>query len=112
MISKVVYTIVLSVVILTLLHHIYSYLMKNLTVPRVHDMITKPEQKYKEIYEKLQTPISKGSEASSHSKIPEVSSYSKIPDPDMKNELKDYIKNLTGNTVKGETAYTSPYTAI
>ena len=55
MFSKVVYTVILSIVTLTLLHHIYSYLKKNLTVPRVHDMVKRPEIKYQEIYKKLHT---------------------------------------------------------
>ena len=99
MFSKIVYTSILSIVILMLLHHIYSYLKKNLTIPRVHDMVNKPEKKYQEIYNKLQSedhPI----------KSPEKTT-------DMTHELKDYIKKLTTNTeIKGETTMTSPYSVL
>ena len=99
MFSKIVYTSILSIVTLMLLHHIYSYLKKNLTIPRVHDMVSKPEKKYQEIYNKLQSveqPI----------KPPEKT-------PDMTHELKDYIRNLTTNvSVPGDTTNTSPYTVL
>ena len=99
MFSKIVYTSILSIVILMLLHHIYSYLKKNLTIPRVHDMVSKPEKKYKEIYNKLQ---SKDHSVKSHEET-----------TDMTHELKDYIKNLTNNTtIQGDTTNTSPYTVL
>jgi len=110
MISKIAYTTIISVVILALLHHIYSYLMHNLTVPRVHDMVSRPERRYKEIFEKLHaqdTPLTSAAPVA-----PAAAGARHSADPDMKNELKDYIKNLTGDSIGGETPHTSPYTAI
>ena len=99
MFSKVVYTVILSIVTLTLLHHIYSYLKKNLTVPRVHDMVKRPEIKYQEIYKKLHTD--------------DPAEVSPKKTSDMTNELKDYIKNLTANApIQGESTHTSPYTVL
>ena len=99
MFSKIVYTSILSIIILALLHHIYSYLKKNLTIPRVHDMVNKPERKYQEIYDKL------------HSEERVVKPPEKTAD--MTHELKDYIKKLTNNTeVQGVTTSTSPYTVL
>ena len=59
------------------MHNIYNYFKTNLTVPKIKDLIKKPTQQYKDIYE----------------------SEEKIEDKEtMKNELKDYLKNLSKNS--------------
>jgi len=72
---------VLSLVIIVLIHYLYIFLKNNLTVPKVKDLVNRPEQKYKEIYKSLNTPIKQSLEKP---KQPQ----------DMKTELKNYLKGL------------------
>lgn len=69
--------IIMSLIIITLFHYLYIFFKKNLTVPKIKDLVNRPEQKYKEIYQSLEKPP---------------------PPPkqsvDMKSELKNYLKGL------------------
>jgi len=56
------------------MHNIYNYFKTNLTVPKIKDLIRKPTQQYKDIYESEEKTVDKET---------------------MKNELKDYLKNLS-----------------
>jgi hypothetical protein len=69
--------ILISFILIFVLHNIYNYFKNNLTVPKIKDLIRKPTQQYKEIYEKEEKAVDKES---------------------MKNELKDYLKNLSKNS--------------
>ena len=77
--------ILISFILIFVLHNIYNYFKNNLTVPKIKDLIRKPTQQYKEIYETEEKAVDKES---------------------MKNELKDYLKNLSKNstTTKLESA--------
>ena len=75
--------IIISFLFIFTLHNIYNYFKTNLTVPKIKDLIKKPKQQYKDIYESEEKTVDKDA---------------------MKNELKDYLKNLskTSNATKLE----------
>jgi hypothetical protein len=67
----------LSLIIIILVHYLYIFFKTNLTVPKIKDLVNRPERKYKEIYQSLEKPdIAK-------------------PSVDMKVELKNYLKGLS-----------------
>lgn len=72
----VVQQIIISVVFIAVLHYIYIYFKDNLTIPKTKDLVKKPIQQYKEIYN---TILKK--ETSDNNK-------------NMRSELKNYIQNL------------------
>ena len=43
--------ILISFILIFVLHNIYNYFKNNLTVPKIKDLIKKPAQQYKELYE-------------------------------------------------------------
>jgi hypothetical protein len=45
MIFHILYTGIITFVIMILLHHLYNYLQSNLTVPKVNELITHKEHK-------------------------------------------------------------------
>jgi ABC-type bacteriocin/lantibiotic exporter with double-glycine peptidase domain len=47
--------ITLSVVLITVIHYIYTFFKNNLTIPQVKDLIHKPQQQYNEIYNTIKT---------------------------------------------------------
>ena len=69
--------IILSLVLIFSIHYIYVFLKDNLTTPKTIDLIEKPKQKYNKIYASLK----------------EDSSIKK----DMKDELKNYLKQITSD---------------
>ena len=66
--------IIISSLFIFTLHHIFNYFKNNLTVPKIKDLIRKPAEQYKEIYETEEKTLDKET---------------------MKNELKDYLKGLS-----------------
>jgi DNA-binding transcriptional regulator GbsR (MarR family) len=77
MIFWIIRQTIISFLFIFAMHNIYNYFKTNLTVPKIKDLIKKPKQQYKDIYE----------------------SEEKIEDKEtMKNELKDYLKNLSKNS--------------
>jgi hypothetical protein len=67
----IIYTAVLTLITLILLHHLYNYLKNNLTIPKVNDVLKTHTQQYNEIEKSL--------------------------DP-MKEELQDYLKQFKKQT--------------
>ena len=83
MIFWILRQIIVSFLFIFTLHNIYNYFKTNLTVPKIKDLIKKPQQQYKDLYDSEEKTVDKES---------------------MKNELKDYLKNLskTSNATKLE----------
>ena len=73
--------IVISIIFIAVIHYLYDFFKTNLTVPKVKDLVNRPDEKYKEIYESL----------NQHSKK-ETPSDSK---QSMKVELKQYLSELS-----------------
>lgn len=89
MISKIINTSVISFAIVVLLHYIYLFLKQNLTTPIVHDLVTVPTEKYREIQHILQEPTD-------HKKM--ESTEMKEDKHEMKDELKHYLRTLTSKS--------------
>ena len=75
----------LSIVFICLIHYLYIFFKHNLTVPKIKDLVNRPEQKYKEIYQSLEK------------KVPDIPKIEM--NMDMKAELKNYLQGL-GNSEK------------
>lgn len=82
---------VVSLVGILLLHSLYLYFMKILTVPKVKDHVYIPASQYKELYKTMeQEPVE---------------------DTTMKDELKEYLQNL-GTKSNTPSRSTSPVSAV
>ena len=49
--GTVISTTIITLLIMVLLHQTYNHLQATLTVPKISDLVRRPEQKYKEINE-------------------------------------------------------------
>jgi len=65
--------IIISIILIASIHYIIVYLKKNLTVPKTKDLVKKPVDDYKKMFE---------------------TSNNKISNDDMKNELKKHIQGI------------------
>ena len=54
----ILYTAVITTLILMMLHHLYNYLKTHLTIPQVQDVLVQNTQKYKDIQKALTPPDS------------------------------------------------------
>jgi cell shape-determining protein MreC len=73
---------VLSLIIIIVMHYLYTFFKDNLTTPKIKDLVTKPSEEYKKIYSTIQN-----SQSSYTNDINEKEK--------RKNELKKYMKSLT-----------------
>ena len=76
MLFWIIRQIIISFIFIFTAHFIYNYFKKNLTVPKIKDLIKKPVKQYENIY---QTQEKK----------------SNVDKETMKTELKDYLKGLS-----------------
>ena len=77
MIFWILQRIIVSLVLILCAHYIFIFLKTNLTTPKTKDLVNQPREKYKEMYEKINVVNEKSND--NHS---------------MKNELKNYLKDL------------------
>ena len=73
------------------MHSLYSFLVKNLTIPKVKDLVHKPQTQYESILRSLtENEVSNVQDANGKAEEKDLS----INQIEMKNELKSYIKDL------------------
>jgi glutathionyl-hydroquinone reductase len=80
-------TTILSFIFIFLFHNLYLFFKNNLTVPKVKDLVATNDEKYSDILSAMNSE-------------PEeiINTPTQNIDPDaMKNELKNYIKNISIN---------------
>ena len=94
MLFWIIKQVAISLVIIVLIHYLYIFLKNNLTVPKVKDLVNRPEQKYQEIYKSL----NERSNERLNDPLKVVSASPKKP-PDMKTELKNYFRGLKPETI-------------
>jgi gas vesicle protein len=71
---------IISVVLIISVHYIYIFFKNNLTIPKTKDLVNKPREQYKNIYNSLKK--------------------NKDDSKEMKTELKNYLKTLTSSKIK------------
>ena len=103
---------IISLLLIFLLHYLYSFFKTTLTSPKLKDLVNKPQEKYNTIYNSLQSAGNGGSynlgkgkqiHANDNSAIYETSasmsaSMSASTSTSMKDELKKYLNDLNSNS--------------
>jgi hypothetical protein len=82
----IVQVVIVSFVIIFLLHHLYCFFKETLTVPKMKDMVKRPQQKYDTLFRELRMR----NEAPNDNAENDVTHANTA----MKNELKRYLKEL------------------
>ena len=68
--------VIISLVLIMLIHNLYTFFKTNLTVPKVRDLVTKPTERYNEILGTIQEEKNDS------------------PKADMQNELQSFLQEL------------------
>lgn len=73
---------IISLILIMLVHYLYSFFINTLTVPKVRDLINKPVERYNEIL--------------SHEPVKHISSPSppSVDTTEMQAELRDFLSNI------------------
>ena len=75
----VIKQVIISFLIIAIMHYLYDFFKTNLTIPKVKDLVNRPNDKYKEIYKSMNaTPKKEEKKVVS-----------------MKDELKEYLSDLS-----------------
>lgn len=96
MINYFLYYTLISIIIISVIHYLYSYFINILTVPKVKDLVTKPNQEYKNI-EKIILNNKKTIISDDTTNINDIGNISSDTKNDMKNELKNFFNELNLN---------------
>lgn len=78
---------IVSFVIIFILHNLYSFFKETLTVPKMKDLVRRPQQKYDTLFRELQTQSMQHSESKSGND-------DSATNDAMKTELKRYLMEL------------------
>lgn len=91
---------VVSLIIIFVLHNLYLFFKETLTVPKIKDMVKRPQQKYETLFRELRNQVADASNTNSNSntKINLNFSNSNSAADDMKNELKRYLMDLNSSS--------------
>ncbi len=106
---------ILSLVFIFLLHYLYSFFISTLTIPKVKDLVTLPQQKYDELFHSLEQnksiQVNKGGGNGNNNLLPSSlssSSSSSSSSQSMKDELIRFMKEIGGNS-SGSVSSVSPF---
>ena len=92
---------ILSLIFIFLLHYLYSFFISTLTIPKVKDLVTLPQQKYDELFNSLEQNKSiQGNNGNNGNDnlppLPSSSSSSLPSSQSMKDELIRFMKEIGG----------------
>jgi hypothetical protein len=94
MLAWVVQFSLLSLILIFLVHHLFTFFKDTLTIPKTKDLVNTPTRKYETMFQAM--------ENSSKNNIINVTS-SSLDAEDMKNELKNYLKAQVQTQDKAQT---------
>jgi len=84
--------VLVSLILILLIHYLYYYLKNTLTVPKVRDLIYKPQMQYNELLK--YSEIDKKENKEDEKKEGEEEDDKKYLEEDMSAELKKYVEEL------------------
>ena len=97
MLSWIVQITIISVVLIFLVHHLINFFKSTLTVPKIKDLVNTPTQKYENMYNIInQNKFNNNSEPDNEYSL--IDLLPKKEEPNMKNELKNFLKSQLHNS--------------
>ena len=93
MFSIVKWTII-SLTLIFLIHHLYTFLMNTLTVPKIKDLVNKPKEQYKDLFQTMQQGISGSNNISNSTERVQGISISASNSKEMTDELSSFLNDL------------------
>jgi hypothetical protein len=88
---------IISLILIILVHYLYSFFQTTLTIPKTKDLVKRPASAYKEIYETINNENSNQTKYSNTSNNSNNSNGNNSNE-NMKDELKSFLTNLNNTT--------------
>lgn len=92
---------IISLILIILVHYLYSFFKTTLTVPKIKDLVNRPAGAYKEIYETIEKVKSNEREKLKETNANNISN--SVPngiiknEDNMKDELKSFLNSLSSS---------------
>lgn len=83
---------VISLILIVLIHYLYSFFQTTLTIPKIKDLVNRPACAYKEIYETINNE-----HHNTNTNNITTNSIPQNKNQIMKDELKNYLTNLSSS---------------
>ena len=100
-------TVFISLIIIFLCHYFFYYLQASFTEPKVKDMINRPNEKYESIMKVVNSTDNINHKPEGR-EIPENNPEDSENQKDMKNELSNYINELTPSEINTDSGVPIP----
>lgn len=85
---------IISLILIFLVHYLYSFFRDTLTIPKTRDLVKRPVDEYKEMYQVI---YDKNTKRNAQPEINNVNN-GDTRQSSMKDELKNYLSNLNNST--------------
>lgn len=101
MLSWIIQMSVISLVLIILIHYLFTFFKTNLTIPKVKDLVNKPQEQYEMLFNTIKNTntIHTGSKNNAVLHTTPSANNSVKTNDDMKAELKNYLKELSDSKV-------------
>jgi len=86
---------IISLVLIILVHYLFTFFKTNLTIPKVKDLVNKPQKQYETLFDTMKETSIKPKPTSAED------------NSNMKNELKNYLKELSDSKKSSNSSSTS-----
>jgi hypothetical protein len=96
MLSWIIQITVISIILVFLVHHLINFFKATLTVPKIKDLVNAPAQKYENMLN-----IIKNNSNATFNEYAIVDLLPKSDEPNMKNELKSFLKKQLNSPNSG-----------
>ena len=96
MVIGIVQWVIISLILIMLVHHLFSFFKNTLTVPKVKDLVNQPSQLYKEIEQTLMSADNNDNDNNTI-KLSSSNTNNNLDTKEMKNELKNFFDELSEN---------------
>ena len=89
---------VVSLIIIFVIHNLYTFFKETLTVPKIKDMVKRPQQRYDTLFRELRNQVAENANANANANASASSIVNSSSNADdMKNELKRYLMDLNSS---------------
>jgi hypothetical protein len=102
MLSWIIQMSVISLVLIILIHYLFTFFKTNLTIPKVKDLVNKPQEQYEMLFNTIKNTntIQAGNKIGSGFSTNPIANNNVKTNQDMKTELKNYLKELSDSNSK------------
>lgn len=107
MVIGIMQWVIISLILIMLVHHLFSFFKNTLTVPKVKDLVNQPSHLYKEIEQTLMSV--ENNDNNNTIKLSSSNTNNNLDIKEMKNELKIFFNELSQNKSDKPELFTANY---